>query len=205
MINLEKRLEMYRLDYFFHIDFKEKIYARMVLFSVFITACITANFSMQDVLIKIGCIRLIVMIIWIFSAVILIFVIFKCISITSLKSDEWVNSNAEMESYRDILRQHFINHTHLPPNEERINKYVNEQFTIYLIDQYSRCSTILNENNIYRQKCLSHLAISTYLLLILTFTVSLFFIYQKFEGDPNVAKPTNTATTTATANKGNQR
>lgn len=48
-MDLETRLNFYKSDYYFHIDFKEKMYARMVLFSVFITACITANFSMHDV------------------------------------------------------------------------------------------------------------------------------------------------------------
>lgn len=37
--------------------------------------------------------------------------------------------------------------------------------------------------NVYRQKWLARLAVSSYLLLILTFIVSMFFLYQKIEGD----------------------
>lgn len=199
-MDLDKRLDTYRSDYFFHIDFKEKIYARMVLFSVFITACITANFSMQNELIKLACLQLtLVSLIWVVSALILIFVIFTFICITSLKADEWVNSNAEMETYRNTLRQHYIDN--LPnASEVEIDEYVNDQFSIYLIDQYSCCSTIINENNIYRQKRLSHLTVSTYLLLISTFIVSLFFVYQKFEGEPYDTKPKYSTTTSTTTN-----
>lgn len=182
-MDLEKRIDLYKSDYFFHIDFKEKIYARMVLFSVFITACITANFTMQEVLMKLNCYQItLVFILWVVSALILIFVIFNFICITSLKADEWVNSNAEMETYRDTLRNHFVNNSHPSPSEADTEKYVNEQFSIYLIDQYSRCSSIFNENNIFRQKRLSHLAVATYILLVITFIVSLFYIYQKFNG-----------------------
>ena len=96
------------------------------------------------------------------------------------------------------------NSTNTPSNDD-VEKYVNEQFSIYLIDQYSSCSTILNENNIFRQKRLSHLAVATYILLVLTFIVSLFFIFQKFNGEQNVSKPTNPTTTTTTATTINKR
>jgi hypothetical protein len=200
-MDLEKRLDIYRADYFFHIDFKEKIYTRMAIFSVFITAGITANFSMQDELMKLGCSQLtIIIIFWLISALILVFIIYAFFCITSLKSDELVNSNSEMESYRDTLRQHYISYA---PNatETEINDYINEQFLIYLISQYSSCSTICFENNVYRQKWLARLAISSYLLLIITFVVSMFFLYQKFEGDPGDTKPNNSTTTTTTTNK----
>lgn len=200
-MNLQKRLEIYRADYFFHIDFKEKIYARMVLFSVFITACLTANFSMQETLVEMGCTQLtIIMMIWLLGALILVFVIYNFICITSLRADEWVNSNSEMETYRETLRQHFIANSQ-NPTEDEINNYVNDQFSIYLIGQYAGCSSIFNENNIFRQKSLSKLAMSTYILLILTFIVSLFFVYQKFEGENNVTKhPTSTSTTSNKSN-----
>lgn len=202
-MNLEKRLDIYRSDYFFHIDFKEKIYARMMLFSVFITACITANFSMQNELIKMGCMQLaIVYMIWGAASLVLFLVIYNFICITNLKADEWVNSNSEMETYRETLKQHFV--TYAPaPTELETEEYVDEKFTIYLIDQYSRCSSIFNENNIFRQKRLSILAIYAYLLLVLTFLVSLFFVYQKFVGENNVTKSKYTLTTTTATNKSN--
>ncbi len=205
-MDLEKRIDLYKSDYLFHIDFKEKIYARMVLFSVFITACITSNFTMQDTLMKLNCSQMtIVFILWGISSLILIFVIINFVCITSLKSDEWVNSNAEMETYRETLRNHFISNCTNTPSNDDVEKYVNEQFSIYLIDQYSSCSTILNENNIFRQKRLSHLAVATYILLVLTFIISLFFIFQKFNGEQNVSKPTNPTTTTTTTNTSNKR
>lgn len=145
-----------------------------------------------------------IFIIWFIGACILIYVIFNFICITNLKSDEWVNSNAEMETYRDTLHHHISTYA---PNysEQEIDDYVNEQFTIYLISQYSRCSTIYNENNVYRQKRLTYLAISTYTLLVLTFIVSLFFVYQKFEGETNESKSNNTTTTTTTTNQSHKR
>lgn len=202
-MDLEKRLDIYRSDYFFHIDFKEKIYTRMAIFSVFITAGITANFSMQDELMKLGYAQLtILVILWLIGALILVFIIYAFFCITSLKSDELVNSNSEMESYRNTLRQHYIRYA---PNatEAEINNYIDEQFLIYLISQYSGCSTICFENNVYRQKWLARLAISSYLLLIITFVVSMFFLYQKIEGDPGDAKPNNTTAATAAADKSN--
>lgn len=182
-MDLEKRLEMYRSDYFFHIDFKEKIYTRMALFSVFITACITANFSMQEELMKLGCMQLsIVIILWVAAALVLAFVIYALFCITNLKSDELVNSNSEMENYRNTLRQHYI--SHFPDaTEQAVNTYIDDHFLIYLTSQYSSCSAIFYENNVYRQKWLARLAVSSYLLLILTFIVSMFFLYQKIEGD----------------------
>lgn len=195
---LKERLDRYRTDYFFQIDLKEKIYARMVIFSVFITASITANFGMLDVLVKIPCIFLtIVCLIWIFGGIILVYIIYNFICITNLKADQWVNSNAEMETYREILDKHF-RHYSSNPSENEVKNYVDEQFLIYLVDQYSRCSSIYNENNIYRQKRLSILANCTYLLLTLTFIVSLCFIYHQIEVSKNGTKPEYSTTTTTT-------
>ncbi len=50
-MNLEKRLEIYKAEYYFQIDFKEKLYARMAIYAVLITGCITANITMFDTLI----------------------------------------------------------------------------------------------------------------------------------------------------------
>lgn len=181
-MEIEERLNIYRSDYLFHIDFKEKIYARMMFFTVFITACITANFSMQNEISKLGCFQQsLLLLCWVIGAIILIFAIYSFYCITNLKSDEWVNSNSEMETYRQTLRQHYINYNS-NATEDEINTYVSQQFSIYLTEQYMKCSTILYENNIFRQKCLARFAVSTYLLLAITFIVSLVFMYQKMQG-----------------------
>lgn len=200
-MDLEKRLDIYKTDYLFQIDLKEKIYTRMALFSVFITASITANFSMQDELIKLSSWQIsTVVFLWIIGAIILLYIMYSFFNITTLKTDKLVNSSTEMENYRNTLRDHYIKHTQNISDQE-LNNYIDEQFKIYLLGQYSYCSSIFNENNIFRQQRVSKIAICSYILLIITFCVSLFFVFHKFKGEQNVTQSNPTSTSTSTCKR----
>jgi hypothetical protein len=203
-MDLEKRLELYKAEYFFQIDMKEKIYTRMAIFSVFITACITANFTMLDELLKLSP-RLLAIVIglWIISGLTLIYVVYAFVQISAFKQDNLVNSNLEMEDYRVVLENHFT--TRIQPLNPSLTSeiYVSEQFNEYLKNQYAACSSTFYLNNVDRQEKLTGLANCSYILLGLTLIISVFFITQKLEGKLNEPKSTtSTSTSTNTSNKG---
>ncbi|WP_417211912.1 hypothetical protein [Acinetobacter venetianus] len=203
-MDLEKRLELYKAEYFFQIDMKEKIYTRMAIFSVFITACITANFTMLDELLKLSPKLLaFVTALWVISGLTLIYIIYAFVQISAFKKDFLVNSNLEMEKYRTTLENHFTSNIH-PLNPALTSEiYVSEQFNEYLKDQYATCASTFYLNNVDRQEKLTGLANCSYILLGLTLIISIFFITQKLEGKFNESKTsTTTTTTTNKSNKG---
>lgn len=203
-MNLERRLELYKAEYLFQIDMKEKIYTRMAIFSVFITACITANFTMFDELLKLSP-RILAFVsgLWVISGITLVYVIYAFMQISAFKRDSLVNSNLEMENYRVVLENHFkseIQQTNPTLNSEL---YVADQFNEYLKNQYAICSSTFYLNNVDRQEKLTRIANCSFILFGLTLFISVFFITKKLEGKLNEPKFTTTATsTTLTGNKG---
>lgn len=205
-MELESRLDLYKTEYLFQIDMKEKIYTRMAIFSVFITGSITANFTMMDSLLKLPQTQLAIVVgLWIFSLFILIRIIVNIYAISKSKYDKLVNSNDEMEQHRATLKNHFITHSTTPPNSssyvQEMDEYVNEQFKLYLVKQYAECSSAYFLNNVDRQTKLTRIAGYSYLILILTLIVSMFFIFQKLEGKFDEPKPKYPITTTAATSK----
>lgn len=208
-MDLEKRIDLYRTEYLFQIDMKEKIYTRMAIFSVFITGCITANFTMLDSLLKLPQTQLAIVVgFWIWSLWILISIIMNIYAISGSKYDKLVNSNGEMEQHRVALKKHFINNTVTPSNDpsytQEIEEYVNKQFKLYLVELYAECSSAYFLNNVDRQTKLTKIAGYSYLILVFTLIVSMFFIFQKLEGKFDEPKPKHSTTTTTTTHKSNQ-
>lgn len=204
-MDLEKRLELYKAEYLFQIDMKEKIYTRMAIFSVFITACITANFTMFDALLELSQTQLALVIgLWIFCLFYLVSIIINFYGISKNKYDKLVNSNIEMEQYRIDLKNHFTTNSATPPSQQEIEKYVREQFNLYLIKQYAECSSAYYLNNVDRQTKLTKIASSSYSILVLTLIVSLFYVGHKLEGKFDESKSKHSTTTTTTACKSNK-
>lgn len=178
-MDLEKRLEIYKAEYYFQIDFKEKLYARMAIYAVLITACITANITMFDTLI-LNSKMLLTLCIFLWGAMILllIFTLYGFYCLSHIKLDSWTNTSADMEKYRNELEIHYIRHnqnTHNPNFELEKQEYIDDEYTIYLVTQFSECSTVIRDNNIYRQRWLLQIMSCTYAQLV--FTGILGFIY----------------------------
>lgn len=183
-MDLEKRLEIYKTEYYLQVDLKEKLYARMAIYAVLITACITANVTMFDILIKSSKISLISTIfLWEILICILIFILYGFYCVSHIKVDNWINTNSDMENYRNIIAQHYDQHA--KPSllnfflSDNRKKYVDEQFLLYLVQQYSSCSTIIRDNNIYRQRWLSRIMSATYALLLITAILGILFLINK--------------------------
>lgn len=183
-MDLDKRLEIYKAEYYFQVDFKEKLYARMAIYAVLITACITANVTMFDTLIKSTEIYLIFAIfLWEILACVLIFILYGFYCVSHIKVDNWINTNSDMENYRNIIALHYDEHT--KPSRLKLllsnnrKKYIDEQFQLYLVEQYSSCSTIIRDNNVYRQRWLSRIMSGTYLLLLITAILGILYLINK--------------------------
>lgn len=175
--NIVKRMEMYRSEYYFQLELKEKLFSRLTIYSAFIMACITSNIAIVETLIKLDGWRLtFVVFFWEISVTLLICILYGLVCFTLIKVDNWVNSNTDMENYRITLRNHFQKHVHGTDSEE---DYVNEQFLIYLTTQYAHCSTIVRTNNIYRQQWIARIVFLTYCLVICTFLNGLIYIIEK--------------------------
>lgn len=203
-MDIEDRLNLYKTDYLFQIDMKEKIYTRMAIFSVFITACITANFTMFDALLKLSQTQLALVVgMWIFCLFYLVAIIINFYGISKHKYDKLVNSNIEMEQYRIVLKDHFTANSITPPSQQEIEEYVKEQFNLYLIKQYAECSSAYYLNNVDRQTKLTKIASSSYSILVLTLIVSLFYVGHKLEGKFDEPKSKHSTTTTTTTGKSN--
>lgn len=203
-MDIEDRLNLYKTDYLFQIDMKEKIYTRMAIFSVFITACITANFTMFDALLKLSQTQLALVVgMWIFCLFYLVAIIINFYGISKHKYDKLVNSNIEMEQYRIVLKNHFTANSTTPPSQQEIEEYVKEQFNLYLIKQYAECSSAYYLNNVDRQTKLTKIASSSYSILVLTLIVSLFYVGHKLEGKFDEPKSKHSTTTTTTTGKSN--
>lgn len=183
-MDLEKRLDIYKAEYYFQIDFKEKLYARLAIYAVLITACITANITMFDALILNFGILLTWCIFFWAVMIILLFLTLLCFYCQShTKLDNWTNTPSDMESYRNTLENHFITHSQniIPNTNFEIDKqnYVNDEYTIYLVDQYSQCSTIIRDNNIYRQRWLLKIMSLTYAQLVITGILGFIYLLTK--------------------------
>lgn len=183
-MELEKRLEIYKTEYYFQIDFKEKLYSRMAIYGVLITACVTANITMFDSLIQTSNITLTFCIyFWELIIIFLIYILYGFISLSHIKQDSWINTNSDMENYRNILEDHFIQHAKplIPEKEfeDKLAEYVNDQFIIYLVEQYSFCSSVTRDNNIYRQRWLLRIMSSTYALLFFTGILGCIYLITK--------------------------
>lgn len=167
-MQLKDRVDIYKNEYYFQVDFKEKIYTRITLYAVLVTACITGNFSIfKDLCDFLPKLTLLICNVWILEIGLLVFILYGLYSISHIKEDLWVNTAVNMENYRNTLKQHFNQHATTPtPAEE--DEYLEDNFSIYLIGQYSTCSSVIRENNIYRQKWLGKIILSTYALLLLT-------------------------------------
>lgn len=173
VVDLEKRLEIYKSEYYFQIDFKEKLYSRMAIYIVLISACITANITMFDTLILNSELLLTICIyLWELMIVFLIFVLYGFFCLSHIKQDNWINTANDMENYRNTLENHFKTHTKDKILKKNIDiemyEYVNDQFKIYLVEQYSTCATVIRDNNIYRQRWLLKIMSCTYAILLVT-------------------------------------
>ncbi|ANC35477.1 hypothetical protein MJ012_09980 [Acinetobacter baumannii] len=183
-MNLEKRLEIYKAEYYFQIDFKEKLYARMAIYAVLITGCITANITMFDTLILNSEMLLTFFIfLWEVMIVLLIFTLYGFYCLSHIKLDSWTNTSSDMENYRNVLENHYIQHSQTtiqdPNFETEKQEYVNDQYTLYLVEQYSQCATVIRDNNIYRQRWLLKIMSCTYALLILTGILGCIYLIVK--------------------------
>lgn len=179
VMDLEKRLEIYRSEYNLQLDFKEKIYARMTIFSAFIMASITGHITMVEPLLKLSGLQLtIVIFIWEICLILLCFILYGLICLTLIKVDQWVNSNVDMENHRETLRIHYKKYS-LSNDLNKENEYVDSQFLLYMVQQYSFCSSIIRTNNVYRQMWLFRIIVSTYILLFLTGIIGIFYVVEK--------------------------
>ncbi|EXB50091.1 hypothetical protein J540_2262 [Acinetobacter baumannii 1440422] len=88
-----------------------------------------------------------------------------------------------MENYRNVLENHYIQHSQTtiqdPNFETEKQEYVNDQYTLYLVEQYSQCATVIRDNNIYRQRWLLKIMSCTYALLILTGILGCIYLIVK--------------------------
>lgn len=183
-MDLEKRLEIYKSDYYFQIDFKEKLYARMAIYTVLITGCITANISMfEGITQSSGWYLTFSIFLWEILLITLIYILYGFLCISHIKVDSWVNTNNDMENYRNILTRHYEVYATPSSNRRTDEKnkisYTNEQFIIYLVEQYASCSTVIRDNNVYRQRWLTRIMSSTYTLLIITGVIGTIFLQDK--------------------------
>lgn len=183
-MDIEKRLEIYKSEYYFQIDFKEKLYARMAIYAVLVTACITSNITMFDILItSSGYLLTFTIFLWELTILILLYLLYGFFCLSHIKLDSWTNTASDMENYRNILEAHFDKHTNLTESDTNYNskkvEYINDEFLIYLVSQYSICSTIIRDNNIYRQRWLLKIMSCTYILLILTGVLGCIYLSSK--------------------------
>lgn len=181
---LEKRLEIYKSEYYFQIDFKEKLYSRMAIYAVLITACITANITMFDTLIlNSEYVLTLCIFFWQLMVIFLGYILYGFVCLSHIKQDSWTNTPSDMENYRNTLENHFKQHTAnniLRSNiDEEMHLYVNEMFTIYLVEQYSQCAIVIRDNNIYRQRWLLKIMSNTYALLVLTGILGFIYLIIK--------------------------
>lgn len=175
--NLIKRMEMYRSDYYFQLELKEKLFSRLTIYSAFIMACITSNIAIVETLINLNGWKLTyVLFFWEISISLLICIFYGLVCFTLIKVDNWVNSNTDMENYRITLSEHFQKYFQEIDGEE---EYVNEQFLLYLTTQYAHCSSIVRTNNIYRQQWIARIVFLTYCLVLCTFLNGLIYIIEK--------------------------
>lgn len=183
-MNLDKRLDIYRTEYYVQIELKEKLYARLAIYAVLITACITANITMFDKLIdNSGLLLTVIIFLWEIEIVVLILILYGFLCVSHIKQDKWVNTSNDMEQYRNTIADHFDQYSnHLATQTdiaEQKSIYVDEQFSLYLVSQYSSCATVIRDNNVYRQRWLSWIMSFTYLLLLSTGILGILFLINK--------------------------
>ena len=183
-MDLEKRLDIYKAEYYFQIDFKEKLYARLAIYAVLLTGCITANITMFDILkttpklVLVFCSLLTVAML-----ISLFFTLYGFYSLSHIKVDHWTNTPNDMEAQRNRIEQHFIDHTQNIIQRQNLEsmkqEYVKEEFTIYLVEQFSQCATIIRDNNVYRQRWLVRIMSCTYAVLIITGILGFIYLIKK--------------------------
>lgn len=125
-MNTDKRLEMYIKEYHFELEQKEKIFGRLALILVVLTACLgaisaTAIPKYKSLLLA-PFISTITVIITITLIICFIFIIFHIIRFLSAKNDELIPSPKEIENYYNQLEEYFNKKMNTSPKPNMLIK-----------------------------------------------------------------------------------
>lgn len=173
----DKRLEMYIKEYHFELEQKEKIFGRLALILVVLTACLgaisaTAIPKYKSLLLA-PFISTVTVIITITLAVSLVFIIFHIIRFLSAKNDELIPSSKEIENYHDQLEDFFSKNT----TQISESEYVDSKFSNFLLKAYVAASSTTYDNNCFKLKCLNRCYELLVIFVISTLILCSFSIY----------------------------
>lgn len=173
----DKRLEMYIKEYHFELEQKEKIFGRLALILVMLTACLGAisatAIPKYKALLLAPFISTVTVIITITLAVSLVFIIFHIIRFLSAKNDELIPSSKEIENYYDQLEDFFTKNS----PQTSMPEYVDEKFSNFLLKAYVAASSTTYDNNCFKLKCLNRCYELIVIFVISTLMLCSFSIY----------------------------
>jgi|GEM_PF-1170759 len=173
----DKRLEMYIKEYHFELEQKEKIFGRLALILVVLTACLGAisatAIPKYKALLLAPFISTVTVIITITLAISLIFIIFHIIRFLSAKNDELIPSPKEIENYYDQLEDFFTKN----PPQTLESDYVDAKFSNFLLKAYVAASSTTYDNNCFKLKCLNRCYELIVIFVISTLILCSFSIY----------------------------
>ncbi|HBN5965418.1 TPA: hypothetical protein L3H12_002139 [Acinetobacter baumannii] len=176
-MNTDKRLEMYIKEYHFELEQKEKIFGRLALILVVLTACLgaisaTAIPKYKSLLLA-PFISTITVIITITLIICFIFIIFHIIRFLSAKNDELIPSPKEIENYYNQLEEYFNKkNEHITETE-----YVDKKFSNFLLQAYVAATSTTYDNNCFKLKCLNRCYELIVIFVISTLILCSFPIY----------------------------
>lgn len=188
-MNTDKRLEMYIKEYHFELEQKEKIFSRLALILVVLTACIgaiSATLPKYFALLSTPYISTLTVILTIALVVSLILIIFHIVRFFSAKNDELVPSPNEMETYYNQLEAYKLT------NAATGKDYVNKKFSTFLLTAYTAAASTTYDNNCFKLKCLNRCYELLVMFILSTLILSSFPIYlnQDTKGDQKMVKNT---------------
>lgn len=188
-MNTDKRLEMYIKEYHFELEQKEKIFSRLALILVVLTACIgaiSATLPKYSALLSLPYISTLTIIFTITLVISLMLIIFHIVRFFSAKNDELVPSPNEMETYYNQLEDY--NLTNTSSSED----YVNKKFSTFLLKAYTTAASTTYDNNCFKLKCLNRCYELLIIFILSTLILCSFPIYvnQDTRGDQKMAENT---------------
>lgn len=164
---LQDRLQLYKEAYYFQLDFKEKLYARLNIILVLIIACITGLLATLTFLKNLGpCLSIWMNIIFFLALCCFILTLFFFYRLSHVKTDHLLPVPNDIETYRLTLIDHFKQYA-INPTEEEETEYLETELQKFFVEKFSFTASENQINNEYRSKCINRIYFLTFALTVL--------------------------------------
>lgn len=176
-MDILERITLYKDNYKYELELKDKLYTRLAAVAVVFTACLSTQSSNVTYIKELVSPSIIFLLFFLGYSIfcVLAFIVYAGCFIHQ-KTDELVASSTDVENYHTQLVNYYdLYTTQLNLETDFVKNHMNE----YLASTYAFCSTRNYDNNVYRMHCLNRMYILTIAMVICTLLSCGIAMYHK--------------------------